>query len=530
MAALHDTVREHDGRIVSTAGDGAMAVFPDSVADAVVCATALHAAAAALDEDDPPRLRIGISTGEVAQDGDDYSGMPIVEAARLEATAPAGSTYASAVVRSLVGNRRQLHFRDVGPLTLKGIPGALPTVEVVDRSSPEPMTAPTPTSTPSPAAPRKSRQSVIVAVVMLGILAVVGAAFVLTRSDGDESAADLAGVPTPKGYVPEFQTKPCPTRITTEVPDATCGDLVVPQDRSRPDDGPDVRVNVVRAPARSGTTSAAPTISFGGESIATSPVRDHAELIDFGNRGFTLSDPVLRCPDLSAVLPARLANPRDDPVQIQAETDAIVECKKKWIDKGFNPANFNIETATLDTLDLMVALRIPTADLLAQHQLSALVFGMLRRAPGAVRTITLENPFPNGQTGFTTDVSSLAGAFQRYLALCEADPVCRGNYPDLEAQYLEIHADFAESPRVIVGNNPTVIETPVPILMDGGRGAEALAHALNFSASYSLIPAAIAQRSDPIISSEVLLYNQPALDPMNPWGASLSYTLLVRHV
>ena len=52
---------------MSTAGDGMMVVFPESVVDAVACAIAMHPAVAALDPDDPPLLRIGISSGEVAR-------------------------------------------------------------------------------------------------------------------------------------------------------------------------------------------------------------------------------------------------------------------------------------------------------------------------------------------------------------------------------------------------------------------------------------------------------------------------------
>ena len=84
-----------------------MAVWTESTADAVACATAMHRTVAGLDSSDPPRLRVGISSGEVAQVGDEYSGMPIVEAARLEAAAPPGRTLANAVVRALVGTRRE---------------------------------------------------------------------------------------------------------------------------------------------------------------------------------------------------------------------------------------------------------------------------------------------------------------------------------------------------------------------------------------------------------------------------------------
>ena len=63
----------------------------------------------------------------MAQDGDNFSGMPIVEAARLQSAAVPGQTLASHVVRALVGTRRALRFRDVGALSLKGIPQPLAT-------------------------------------------------------------------------------------------------------------------------------------------------------------------------------------------------------------------------------------------------------------------------------------------------------------------------------------------------------------------------------------------------------------------
>ena len=105
LIALRTAIADAGGKEVSNAGDGLMVVFPDSVADAVSCAIEMHRSVAELDADDPPLLRVGISCGEVAQEGDEYSGMPIVEAARLEAAASPGQTLANVVVRSLVGTR-----------------------------------------------------------------------------------------------------------------------------------------------------------------------------------------------------------------------------------------------------------------------------------------------------------------------------------------------------------------------------------------------------------------------------------------
>ena len=106
IATLRDQIDRSGGRELTNLGDGLMAVWTESTADAVACATAMHRTVAGLDSADPPRLRVGISSGEVAQVGDEYSGMPIVEAARLEAAASPGRTLANAVVaHALVGTR-----------------------------------------------------------------------------------------------------------------------------------------------------------------------------------------------------------------------------------------------------------------------------------------------------------------------------------------------------------------------------------------------------------------------------------------
>src|SRR3954454_4492626 len=132
IGTLREAIAHAGGREVLSAGDGLMVVFSESVADAVSCAIEMHRSVAGLDLVDPPQLRVGISCGEVAQDGDQYQGMPIVEAARLEAAAQPGQTLASQVIGTLVGTRRAFRFRTVGALALKGIPRPLETIEVVD--------------------------------------------------------------------------------------------------------------------------------------------------------------------------------------------------------------------------------------------------------------------------------------------------------------------------------------------------------------------------------------------------------------
>ncbi|WP_225765067.1 adenylate/guanylate cyclase domain-containing protein [Inquilinus sp. Marseille-Q2685] len=95
------TVLAHRGRLVSSAGDGALIAFPRPV-DAVNCAVALQRGVnteqTGAGIDPGLRLHMGISTGEsIAVDGELF-GHPLNVAARLQALAEPGDVYLSETV------------------------------------------------------------------------------------------------------------------------------------------------------------------------------------------------------------------------------------------------------------------------------------------------------------------------------------------------------------------------------------------------------------------------------------------------
>jgi class 3 adenylate cyclase len=521
FAALRGAVARDDGTEVKSLGDGLMAAFPASAADAVTCATEMHRAMADLDPDDPPRLRIGISSGEVAQDGSDWSGLPVVEAARLEAAAAPGQTLASAVVRSLVGTRRALRFRDVGTLSLKGLPAPLATVEVVDAE----IADLAPPTRPSPSRREKQRAPwPVIAGIGALVVVLVGAGLVAITSGGGDGTG--VGIAAPKSYTPRYEAKACPGNVRTPTPDATCGNLVVPQDRNKPR-GKMIRIAVLRAPSRTPGSNAAPTIDVGGhDSLASSPVRDHAELIQLLNRGFaSIGDPKLTCPEVAAVLSAALVRPSGDPTTLTQSTDAVARCHTRLVAAGIDPGAYTLETEVHDVVDLMVALNISRADLLSGSAETSVVFGVLQLAPGAVRSITVENPFPPG-AGFLTDpVGDLANALTAYVGLCAADPTCSHAYPNLRAAVSAAIQHYTLSPTLVSATNavdPSV--TPIPLLLDAHRAIDALTSAFTSSLSFPLIPAAISPTPvDSVIAAQTRANDTPEIDPSWPFGANLSY-------
>ena len=127
---LRDAVAATGGTEVKNLGDGLMVVYP-SLGGALDGAVAMqqeiehHNRKATV----PLEVRIGLSSGDaIAEDGD-FFGDPVVEAARLCATADGGQIVTTEVVR-LLARRTGHRFTSLGVVQLKGLPEPVDTCEV----------------------------------------------------------------------------------------------------------------------------------------------------------------------------------------------------------------------------------------------------------------------------------------------------------------------------------------------------------------------------------------------------------------
>jgi class 3 adenylate cyclase len=120
IGAHHQQVRSlldrYRGIEQDTAGDGFFATF-DGPARAVRCAMEIQQALARLSL----HVRCGLHTGECELADGKASGVAVVTAARVMATAGAGEVRVTSTVRDLVAGS-QLRFADLGVLGLKGLP------------------------------------------------------------------------------------------------------------------------------------------------------------------------------------------------------------------------------------------------------------------------------------------------------------------------------------------------------------------------------------------------------------------------
>ncbi len=120
FTSLREVLSEHFGIEVKNTGDGLMATFQSAV-DAIECSLAIqHRVRRDASAGSPVTIRIGLSTGEAFNEGGDWFGSPVVEAARLCALAAPGTSWATSIVRVLAGSSSSATFDDIGPTLLKG--------------------------------------------------------------------------------------------------------------------------------------------------------------------------------------------------------------------------------------------------------------------------------------------------------------------------------------------------------------------------------------------------------------------------
>jgi len=512
FAALRAAIAETQGEESSNLGDGLMVVFRGSVVLAVDCAVRMHQNVEALDPEDPATLRVGISAGEVANEGSEWFGTPVIQAARLCAAAGSQQTLATEVVAHLVGSRGGHEFRPVGVLPLKGLTPT-PTVALVREDATGEVSTVAPIEAAShPRRPgRRGRRALAVGAL---VVAVAAALVLTTRGSGTSSAGS---VPVPHGYTPRLVTTSCHNPDVTAVRHASCGWLIVPQDRSQPQ-GRQVRLLIEQVPPLEPVgAGSVPTIDLCGcDPVNTSPVREHAELILLPQRGSAGNSPALDCPAVDRLMEASLALPSTDAASQTAIAAATRACRSHLLARGIDPADYNYDAQADDVLDLMSVLGLHQVDLVASYGFMHVAFGLLYREPNVVRSVTTEQPEPPGLSASSDPVTEFANAFGRLVDQCNSSPTCHTAYPDLAAIYRDDFAALQANP-VPLPAGASGTGSP-PVLFDGTRLGVAGYEGLQQPATYGLVPAALADRSWNLAAGVVVASVNQVL-----WGTTLSY-------
>ena len=117
-------IKQHQGRVVKSTGDGMLAEFP-SVVEAVLCAVEVQGAMslrnAGVAEDQQVAFRIGINVGDVIAEPEDIFGDGVNIAARLEGLAEPNGICISRAVHEQIRDKLLYRFDDLGAQLVKNI-------------------------------------------------------------------------------------------------------------------------------------------------------------------------------------------------------------------------------------------------------------------------------------------------------------------------------------------------------------------------------------------------------------------------
>src|SRR5207244_202199 len=117
-------IKEHQGRIVKTTGDGVLVEFA-SVVDAMRCAAEVQRGMIDREPEATSerqiRFRIGVNLGDIIAEGGDIFGDGVNVAARLEALAEPGGICISRTVRDHIRDKLSYPFENLGEQSVKNI-------------------------------------------------------------------------------------------------------------------------------------------------------------------------------------------------------------------------------------------------------------------------------------------------------------------------------------------------------------------------------------------------------------------------
>jgi len=130
---IEPTIAEHSGRIFKHTGDGFLAEFA-TVQQAVACAIAIQEGL----RSNPLEFRMGVSLGDIIDDGEDIYGEGVNIAARIEALARSRGICISHSVHEQVRHRLGYRFEDMGEVAVKNVSEPIHVVRVLTGGEPAP--------------------------------------------------------------------------------------------------------------------------------------------------------------------------------------------------------------------------------------------------------------------------------------------------------------------------------------------------------------------------------------------------------
>jgi len=268
--------------------------------------------------------------------------------------------------------------------------------------------------------------------------------------------------PTPEP-VARFEADVCPFDVPEGEP-VECGFVVVPEDHNDPT-GPTIRLAIVILRDQSTEHQPDPVFVLSGgpgeKTVANSlalgptlaPIHPNRDLIIFDQRGVGLSEPALECPEFLETLFDLLDEPDPD-VIVKEQYNALIACRDRLIDEGYNLSVFNTIQNAADVNAIRVALGYDQVNLYGGSYGSLLAQAVMRDHPQGIRSVVITSVLPLEKSFFVDSSTTTSNAILRLIDACAADEACNRTYPDLQNTLFEVIDQLNAEPVPITVTNP----------------------------------------------------------------------------
>jgi pimeloyl-ACP methyl ester carboxylesterase len=273
-------------------------------------------------------------------------------------------------------------------------------------------------------------------------------------------SATASATAAPISYQPVFESAACAFPVPAGY-NPECGDLVVPEDRMRPD-GPWIRLHVAIFRNHAAVPNADPVVHLAGGPGSSSlqvagymfgqgldAVLEQRDLILYDQRGTGSSQPRLDCPERASVTGTVLARGLTTQESQQVILDAFRRCRDRLAGQGIDLTAYHSAASAADLNDLRTALGYEKLNLYAVSYGTRLALTTMRDYPGAVRSAVLDSVYPPQVNLYTALAPNADRAFNVFFDRCLADPACNASYPDLRTVFYQLVDQLNAQPVVV---------------------------------------------------------------------------------
>ena len=276
--------------------------------------------------------------------------------------------------------------------------------------------------------------------------------------------------------LPRFEPAPCPKLEGAEaLADATCGYLVVPEDRSRPY-GRTIRLMVAKYPARSAEKQPDPVIYLAGGPgdiaplevnglIAADFIRDR-DILVVSQRGTMFSEPALTCESIDDFARVALGLRFYSEATKRAHLAATEVCHRKLTATGAVLSAYNSTESAADFADLRKVLGYTAWNVYGTSYGSYLAQTLMRDHPDGIRSVVLDSVLPTTYSVPANWWNTRAG-FDNLFQACAAETACNAAHPRLAETFSRLVNKLEAEPLTTTVSDPTTGEN-LEVVLDGG--------------------------------------------------------------